>query len=176
MALLHCKDQQDYIVVYNCQSNNWEAVNHMQIPETAQLEDLLFAPFMDFIIEKGGSLFPPPIYTWESPALTNRIFILSSDGQSCKVIGGGGDESNKNKNNNNYDQHQHQGQNRDNGEEMTMGGFERFISSPSGLISVLVKDHTSFALWNNITQRMGKTITLNPGSIDFGRTVTVSLL
>lgn len=154
MAILHRKDHQDYVVVYECAGEKYAAVHSMQCPETAFLEDVCFAP-----IQESRSEARPPLYAWEAPAFSGRVFLFSSDGQTCKVISSErtdvGSDAGK--------------------IEALPAGFERVVWSGQGWLAAMVADAVSFTLWNSIGQKMGPRIVLGPQCVREGETVSFGL-
>jgi hypothetical protein len=142
MAVLNRREHQDFVTTFDCRS--WDVVQSVQTPESAYLEDIVFAPMKD---DRKRSV-RSPIYAWESPAFSNRIFIFSPDGQSCRVISG--NEEN---------------------ESLLTSGYERIVWSRAGWIAAVIKDYNSFAVWNSILQKVCASIELGPNSIQQGQTV-----
>lgn len=161
MGMLHRRNLDDFIVTYSVSSDGtWEAVQTVKTPESANLEDICFAPLRDV-----RSLKRPSIVAWESPAFSSRIFVFSPDGTSCKVIS--------------HDLPEETIMEETNTSPTTSGpvasllmrGFERLIWSRTGWIAVVIKDSITFGIWNAITQRMGSQIIVGPGAVQLGSTI-----
>lgn len=161
MGMLHRRNLEDFIVTYSVSSDGtWGAVQTVKTPESANLEDICFAPLRDI-----RSLRRPSIVAWESPAFSSRIFVFSPDGASCKVIS--------------HDLPEETMMEEASASPITnasvafllMRGFERMIWSRTGWIAVVIKDPTHFGIWNAITQRMGSQIIVGPGAVQMGSTI-----
>jgi WD40 repeat protein len=80
LAVLVRREFEDVIIVYD---SAWRVVQSVRPPESANLEDLVFCPFLERTTELRSA-----IIAWEAPAFSDRIFIFAPDGASCKVISG----------------------------------------------------------------------------------------
>lgn len=148
MAILHRKDQQDFIQVYDirqtgCLGSCLSRPPTLKItpPESSfYLDDLCFCPMSEVSSSKRPSLF-----AWESPAFSSRILIFAADGESCKVISNVSEESSS----------------------LQSFGFERFLWSPmGGWIAAAIQDSVSFSLWNSISLKMGAKLGIGPSFIE----------
>lgn len=148
MAILHRKDQQDFIHVYDISRPetlglrlNQTPALRMVPPETSfYLDDICFCP-----MNESSNSKRPPLFAWESPAFSSRILIFSANGDSCKVVSNPSEEPSS----------------------LQSFGFERFCWSPmSGWIAAAVHDSTSFSLWNSISLKMGTRLYVGPSFIE----------
>lgn len=148
MAILHRKDQQDFIQIYDIrQSENLglrltqSSALKMVPPETSfYLEDICFCP-----MNESSRSRRPPLFAWESPAFSSRLLIFAANGESCKVVSNPSEEPSS----------------------LQSFGFERFCWSPmGGWIATAVHDSTSFSLWNSISLKMGTRLYVGPSFIE----------
>ena len=146
MAILHRKDQQDYITLYCCIA--WSVILRMDPPPegNTNLEGIAWCPMIEDFSENR-----PPLIAWESPTFSGRIFVFGSEGGSCKVISLAGENV-----------------------EWTCG-YEQLVWYPNcGWVAALIKDAYSFTIWNAISNKLGATISVGPLHISPGETVTIA--
>ncbi len=135
MAMLHRKGSQDRIVIYDCFTASWEAVQQVQCPETSYLEDISFAPIKETALDGR-----PPVVAWEGPAFTGRMFVFAADGQSCKVITREGEDV------------------------LFSMGSARLTWSGDGLVAACIHNGESLTIWNAISQKMSPRIHVGPAA------------
>lgn len=169
MAVLHRRGLADFIVVYvrDQTRGTWMASQTVRPPESANLEDICFAPLREI-----HTLSRPPLIAWESPAFTSRIFVFAPDGCSCKVISHdlpGGEEMGVEEERD--VQQQIAGERSLATAALIARGFERMIWSRTGWVAALTKDATSFVIWNAITLRLGAQMLVGPAAVQSGATI-----
>lgn len=90
--------------------------------------------------------FRPALIAWEAAAFSDRMFVFAPERETCKVISG---------------------------LDEFPCGYERVVWSRIGWIAAAVKNSTTFALWNSITQKMGPHIRVSPASVIQEETVSL---
>lgn len=124
MAVLHRKDGQDFIVIYNCAT--WNPIQVLRPPETSMLEDIQFATKN---YSRNQDIERPLLYAWELPCLSSRLYIFEPD-CSCKVVDVFCGEA----------------------DLQESFGFTKVVPSPTSDLVALIGSDGNIVLWNSLLQ------------------------
>ncbi len=133
LAVLHRREAQDFIAIYNC--TTWNIIQVLRPPESALLEDIKFATGQysrNYLAER------PLLYAWEHPCLSSKLYIFEPDG-SCKVIEVTAGSS----------------------EVQESFGFTKIVFSPNSNLAALLAADGSAILWSSMLQKPITKITIS---------------